>query len=801
MKKLLILALASAFSVVATATTTSEWFRGASNGSQLTFSNATWSVVIDEDVSSDFKNVSYDSNNIVLDLDSGETLVLTPDANTAPDTNTVTVVNISDAVFTPCAFDSIDADLTNGVQTALTVAYKNGETNYYAHSNGEWVQLAGVPSSEPVSVVIKMNYYESSSVTATFKIGNGDEQTKPVGTTSRSVGSVSLAGNGKVKSLATGVELGYASYGGRKYPSVADAIAARGNNVGNDITLHKHSDSYGADNVIAITNDQQTVLAFPRTTTSGQDGTESHPYEIADAGGLVALTNAVAQVEGARSKHYKQMADIDMTSAGAFAGIGTYDANPTNGIPFTGTYDGQGHKISNVTMTARNYGGIFNQVNGGTIKNLTVENMSFPADATGEYGFGIVGNVGGDDALLQNLVAAGSFGSAGKPGTHNMAGIVVRACGGGTNGALVQNCTNNAAIYGNYTKLAGICAITQHKIDGAAITFDGCANKGTLTSSYAINSGDKAATGLAGIVGYISEPTVLVGCSNTGSLVNTGAANTDVNGQLVGYAYNQTLTDNGGNTASAGAKMIGKYGNSTVTGFKYATVDNDVATTVTGALAKDTTYLLEGNVVASATPVFTFNAPGTIAFKTSLGYTFEGTVAVADGLVADRSDDSGVVTYTAYNVASVAEVAVEEVSTDLGIVSKDDLKATLAGWIADGVVSATALTGDAAAAITAPRDTGNKLTLLQCYVLNLNATNANATVKAELPASGPRTDGTGNILIKVPTPRSDTGYTVKYQIKSWSGSAWTDEGGLVDYDKIKIPVGTGRYRVDAVLQK
>ena len=62
---------------------------------------------------------------------------------------------------------------------------------------------------------------------------------------------------------------------------------------------------------------------FPRTATVGQDGTAAHPYEIADADGLKALAAAVATFADARSLCYRQTADIDMSDAEPFAGIGT----------------------------------------------------------------------------------------------------------------------------------------------------------------------------------------------------------------------------------------------------------------------------------------------------------------------------------------------------------------------------------------------------------------------------------------------------------------------------------------------
>ena len=413
------------------------------------------------------------------------------------------------------------------------------------------------------------------------------------------------------------------------------------------------------------------------------DGTAAKPYQIATADDLIALKDAVLANEYVRSLNFVQTADIDMTSAGPFAGIGVYDANPSLGTPFTGTYDGQGFKISNVTMTARNYGGIFNQVCGGTIKNLTVENISVEYGATGEYGYAIVGNVGGDGALLQNLVAEGSFLSDLTPGTHNMAGIVVRACGGGTYGALVQNCTNNAAIYGNYTKLAGICAITQYKINGAAITFDGCVNTGYLYSSYKSDN----ATGLAGIVGYVSDDTALIGCSNTGAVFDTSGINhMGVIGGLVGQAYDHTLTDGGGNSTVVASlsKMIGtRRSSATVNGFQYAAVDNnDVATTVAPpyTLAAGNTYLLEDNIYVSQTPVFTFTEAGTISFDTNLGYGFAGTVdSDRSKLMPVTSEIVGLVTTyrAAAGVASVNDVAYATFAEAVEARNSDDDVVTL----------------------------------------------------------------------------------------------------------------------------
>ena len=405
-------------------------------------------------------------------------------------------------------------------------------------------------------------------------------------------------------------------------------------------------------------------------------------YTIDDADDLDMLRKGVLSGLATSNETFKQTANIDMTSAAAFAGIGVYAADPTAGTPFRGTYDGQGFKIANVTMTARNYGGVFNQINGGTVRNLTVQNITVPNDASGEYGFAIVGNAG-NGATLEGLVMEGSILSAAKPGTHNVAGIVVRACGGGT-GTLIKDCTNNASLYGDYTKLGGICALTQHKQAGGPVTFDGCVNNGALTSARTSEANAASAiTGIAGIVGYTADATVLKDCVNNGT-ITVALANQKV-GELVGSGgvESGSLTDAGGNKADATKKML--HTRSAVTNFLYATVDNGVATTVLPPLTAGTTYLLEGNVAASETPVFTLAAAGdTIAFDTALGYTFAGTVDGAQGLTVTDATVGTVTTYTAA-AAGGDDYVVEIDGSDVVVTpSAEDLAVVQAAVIAGG---------------------------------------------------------------------------------------------------------------------
>lgn len=653
MKKLLILALTSAF--VAAANAAGDWFSVAVSGSSQETTGAKWSVT----------PAPAAANSVIsIDEDVDTALALTPDA-LSPDAQTNTVVTV-EATFT--AISDVPENLT-GATTALTVAKENNVDYYFYWDGDSWEKITTVSPTlnTPVTVRIELDNTSMAGTTATIKVDGTTVATVVKGTKTK-VSGLAFAGTGKIGNINADYTKAYASYNNTYYATVGGAIAAKGGNSG-DITVYAHNNEYPA-NIIKGAND---VLLFPRTTTVNQDGS-TVPYEIADADDLIALTNAVASVADARSKSYKQTANIDMASAGAFAGIGIYNATPTAGTPFTGTYDGGNYKISNVTMTGRNYGGIFNQVNGGTIKNLTVENISTAA-TSGEFGYAIVGNAG-NGATLENLTAAGAFLSAEKPGTHNMAGIVVRACGGGVSGTLITNCTNNAIIYGNYTKLGGICALTQNKVSGGAVTFDGCVNNGTLVSARtAEENALSQITGIAGIVGYTADATVLKDCVNNGTI--TVALADQTVGELVGSGGVETygsLTDAGGNKADATKKMVHTRG--VVTGFQYATVANNVATTIAPpyTLTKDTTYLLEGNVGAGT--VFTLAAAGdTIAFDTALDYTFAGTVGSSVLGWSAKSAPDG--TVTTYSLEQTATPVVSTAETTLVAVPKACTAATL----------------------------------------------------------------------------------------------------------------------------
>ena len=110
-------------------------------------------------------------------------------------------------------------------------------------------------------------------------------------------------------------------------------------------------------------------------------------YEIANAAQLKWFA---AKVNGGDNAiNGKLVADIDLNNA-TWTAIGSYcpDGDSNASLFYRGTFDGNGHTVSNFTVAGNDAVGLFGYTEMGTIKNLGVIN----ANATGFYAGAIVGN-------------------------------------------------------------------------------------------------------------------------------------------------------------------------------------------------------------------------------------------------------------------------------------------------------------------------------------------------------------------------------------------------------------------------
>jgi len=170
--------------------------------------------------------------------------------------------------------------------------------------------------------------------------------------------------------------------------------------------------------------DFETVWEMP--LFSGGSGTEEDPYLIANITDLLA-TEPYPYPE----KHYRQIADIDL------AGIEWIPMGGRVGPYLSGTHDGNGYKIINLYVPAENNtgggGGIWGQLQGATVKNLTVV-----GDVAGSYaglitGYFEYGNI--ENCNILGILRNGDFGKGGLVGLISSEG-----------NATIINCTSKVTI-------------------------------------------------------------------------------------------------------------------------------------------------------------------------------------------------------------------------------------------------------------------------------------------------------------------------------------------------------------------
>lgn len=176
---------------------------------------------------------------------------------------------------------------------------------------------------------------------------------------------------------------------------------------------------------------------------------------------------------------------------------------------FKGTFDGNGHKISNLYVESAGKAGLFASIFGASIKNLTVEGTVVGSKSNGtDIGVGGIVGFSTSQILIENCVSNVNVSSSCKNtggicGNVNDADSVIRNCvnigeiksnsdkTGGISGnpGIVYNCANFGAVSGK-SNVAGIAGNTEKDVSL-------CYNAGAISASVGASSA--AASSVAAI--------------------------------------------------------------------------------------------------------------------------------------------------------------------------------------------------------------------------------------------------------------------------------------------------------------
>lgn len=234
---------------------------------------------------------------------------------------------------------------------------------------------------------------------------------------------------------------------------------------------------------------------------------------------------------------YTLESNIDAAAVGV-AGAGMWGSTGfvpigNSGTKFTGTFDGQGHTISNLTINlpTTQYVGLFGWTMGSTIRNVGLVGGS----VTGKDAVG--GLVGSNNGSISESYNTGTV-----TATGNAAGGLVGANGDDIYSA-IDNSYATGAVTGNGTNvyLGGLSGVLHY---------------GDINNSYATGDVINGADTIGGLVGFVYSAS-LRNSYSTGAV--TGTANV---GGLVGVSYSAISNGYWNTTANAGLPGIGS-GNTT----------------------------------------------------------------------------------------------------------------------------------------------------------------------------------------------------------------------------------------------
>ena len=405
-----------------------------------------------------------------------------------------------------------------------------------------------------------------------------------------------------------------------------------------------------------------TVQASPASSGSG---TKDDPYLIATAQDLVDFRDEVnASTKKSTSMLCAKLTkDIDLSNLeGDWEPIGKATNTYKDYVAYGGTFDGDGHTISGLSINATTaYQGLFGYVKGGEIKDLTVAGSVTTSTTSSAYAAGIVGY--GSPVTIENCVNQATV-TATKKGY--IAGIVGYTS---TTGSSISGCTNQGAVSGAGDYVGGIVGTANNTV------IENCIN-----SAEIVDTGKPGGYSycVGGIAGAINSSSSIERSGNTGKITSTLKRTGGVVGSAAGTVQScfntgdvtgiYSLGGIAGGCASSNTKITDCYNWGKVESQTPTSAFNDTATKGVGGVVGDPCSASNsGSILTNCYNAGTIVNKSTIAdivlggvIGSSSGNNYSGTTTnlitakncyylSADGLNGDgaNADASGITAKTA----------------------------------------------------------------------------------------------------------------------------------------------------------
>lgn len=291
------------------------------------------------------------------------------------------------------------------------------------------------------------------------------------------------------------------------------------------------STAAASDNTAASDAGSSSQGTSAQNVFAGGSGTAADPYTIATVEQLEAFRDSVNAGTNYQGKVIELTADVTLPSD-SWTPIGPSTRKSsglaTGSTPFAGTFNGEGHTISGLTISSTlsaDYAlGLFGALDGATVENLTLTDVAIDVP-TSELA-GAAAGLMVDDATVSNVQVSGKV-----SGLAGIGGIVGRM----TLTGAIENCTNNADVsaLGGVGNVGGIVGAAYYTTPDGTMTISGCSNTGTITGTEAVG-------GIAGL-----NSSFVDNCTNSGAITGSNYSVGGIVGEQKNYGGISQCTNTG----------------------------------------------------------------------------------------------------------------------------------------------------------------------------------------------------------------------------------------------------------------
>ena len=244
-------------------------------------------------------------------------------------------------------------------------------------------------------------------------------------------------------------------------------------------------DVESTDNPLTVTVEDDMVISAVFSFFDGGSGTVDDPFEVSTLDQINEMRNYL-------NSHFILMNNIDASATSGSNGGAGFVPIGNEVDPFTGSFDGNEFSIEGLMISRPGEWnvGMFGQIQGGLIRNLTLENV----DITGDQRVGAV--VGLNEGLILNVTVSGTV-----SGDSRVGGVT------GRNDERIEDSESSADVTGSSVDVGGIAGLNTNYV--------------LRSKSTGIISGGLGRTG--GLIG-----------TNTGIVEQSSATGNVSNGNLIG---------------------------------------------------------------------------------------------------------------------------------------------------------------------------------------------------------------------------------------------------------------------------